>query len=312
MTDKPAASKSLPAFSLTDVSVLVGAPMLAGFAWFVPERYWPGIARALGPLAVSGLTPDPRATEGLIRRALAARQPAVSARDILRNMASEGILTFLQVLRSYRWDRWTPAVRIAHVERVSEALQAGRGVILWVVHAFHGRLAAKVAFRLAGLSVSHLSSPIHGFSSTRFGVRYLNRLQTAAEDRHLAERILLPLEGQNAALNIVVRRLRANRIVSVTALRGAARTVGVPFLDGRLLLAPGAPALAHMTGATVLPVFAFRGETGVVEVTVEPPIEIAADTPRDEAVARAVRHYAAVLEPYVLRYPGQWLGWPEL
>lgn len=286
--------------------------MLIGLGWLVPERYWPGIARALSPLAVSGLTPDPRATEGLIRRTLGARQPAVSARDILRNMASEGILTFLQVLRSYRWDRWTPAVRIAHAERVTEALQAGRGVILWVAHGFHGRLGAKVAFRQAGLSVSHLSRPTHGFSSTRFGVRYLNRLQTAVEDRHLAERILLPLEGQNAALNVVVRRLRANRIVSVTALRGEARTVEAPFLDGRLLLAPGAPALAHMTGATVLPVFAFRGETGVVEVTVEPPIEIAADAPRDEAVVRAVRHYAAVLEPYVLRYPGQWLGWPEL
>ena len=112
-------------------------------------------------------------------------------------------------------------------------------------------------------------------------MRYLNWIQRAPEDRHLAERIELPLGGQNAALNVIVRRLRANRVVSITAQRGTGKTVNVPFLEGTLPLAPGAPSLAHMTGATLLPVFAFRDESGVVDVTVEPPIEIAADMPRD-------------------------------
>jgi lauroyl/myristoyl acyltransferase len=227
-------------------------------------------------------------------------------------MAGEGILAFLQVLRSHRFDRWVPAVRLAGFDRIERALQAGRGVVLWVAHAFHGHLAAKVAFRKAGLSVSHLSRPTHGFSSSRFGIGYLNRIQTAVEDRYLAERILLPLEGQNAALNLLVRRLRANGVVSITAQRGTGRTVDAPFLGGSLALAPGAPALADMTGATLLPVFAFRDESGVVEVTVEPPIEIRSGAPREAAVAHAVRSYAAVLEPYVLRHPGQWLGWVQL
>src|SRR4030095_1106581 len=104
---------------------------------------------------------------------------------------------------------------------------------------------------------------------------------------HLAERIQLPLEGQNAALNIVIRRLRANSVVSITAQRGTGRTVDAPFLDGRLLLAPGGPTLAHITGATLLPVFAFRDESGVIDVPVEPPIEVPADAPRDAAVAAA-------------------------
>jgi lauroyl/myristoyl acyltransferase len=214
------------------------------------------------------------------------------------------------VLKSYRPDRWAPAVRTVNFERVEQARQSGRGVILWFAHAFHGHLGAKVAFRRA--QRQPVSRPIHGFSSTKFGVRYLNWLQRLVEDRHLAERIQLPLEGQNAALNIVIRRLRANSVVSITAQRGTGRTVDAPFLDGRLVLAPGGPALAHITSATLLPVFAFRDESGVIDVTVEPLIEVAADAPRNSTVAAAVRRYAAVLEPYVLRYPGQWLGWPQL
>jgi lauroyl/myristoyl acyltransferase len=312
VSTKPGGTEPARAFSMDDVGVLVGIPLLLGLAWLVPENYWPPIGQVLSPLAISGLTPDPTTTLGSIRRTLGSRLPATDARNILRSMASEGILTFFQILKCYRFDRWTPAVRLANFERVEQAQQSGRGVILWVAHAFHGHLGAKVAFRRAGLSVSHLSRPTHGFSSTKFGVRYLNWLQRVVEDRHLAERIQLPLEGQNAALNVVVRRLRANSIVSITAQRGTGRTVDAPFLDGRLLLAPGGPVLAHMTGATLLPVFAFRDESGLVDVTVEPPIEVPADAPREQAVADAVRRYATVLEPYVLRCPGQWLGWPQL
>jgi hypothetical protein len=71
----------------------------------------------LSPLAISGLTPDPETTLGSIRRTLGSRLPATDARKILGSMASEGILTFFQILKSYRLDRWAPAVRIANFER---------------------------------------------------------------------------------------------------------------------------------------------------------------------------------------------------
>lgn len=292
--------------------MLVGLPFLTAIAWLLPEPRWPAAAQALSPLAVSGLTPDREGSARAIERTLGRRLPAASARGILRGMAGEGILSLLQVLRSHRGDRWAPAVGLAGFERVEKARQAGRGVILWVAHGFHGHLGAKVAFGRAGLAVTHLSSPTHGLSSSRFGIRYLNRLQTTVEDRYIAERVLLPMQGQNAALNVLVRRLRANRVVSITAQRGTGRTVDAPFLEGMLPLAPGGPALAHMTGAALLPVFAFRSAEGVIEVTVEAPIAMRADAPRDAAVAQAVGAYAAILEPYVLRHPDQWLGWVQL
>lgn len=286
--------------------------MLIGPAWSVPERHLRTIAWTLRRLALSDLTDNPQLAADQIRRALGDRLPTLSGRQILESMASEGILTFLQVLRGLRPDRWAPSARLINVEHVRAAQAAGRGVILWVAHGFHGHLSAKVAFHRAGLSVSHLSKLDHGFSASKFGMGYLNRLQTVIEDRYLAERILLPMEGQNASLNTIVRRLRSNSVVSITAQRGTGRTVTVPFLDNRLSLAPGGPALAYMTGATLLPVFAFRDDSGAINVTVEPPIELDRAAPRDEAVAQAIRTYVARLEPYVLKHVGQWLGWLQL
>ena len=302
----------VPAFSSTDLSVLAGLPFLAALARLTPERHWPVIGRALSPLAVSDLASDPAAAALLIRRTLGDRLPNLSGRDILRGMAAEGIVTFLQVLRSYPRGRWQPTTRTTNFAHVRAAQNAGRGVILWVAHAFHGHLAAKIAFHGEGLGVTHLSHPTHGFSSSRFGIRHLNPLQTAVEDPYLTERVLLPLGGQNAALNVLARRLRANGIVSITGQRGQARVVEAPFLDGVISLAPGAPALGHMTGAAVIPVFAFRGADNVVEVAAEAPIEVSPELPRDSAVKRAVETYARLLEAYVLRYPEQWLGWVQL
>jgi lauroyl/myristoyl acyltransferase len=135
-------------------------------------------------------------------------------------------------------------------------------------------------------------------------------MQTRIEDRYIAERVMLPLQGQNAALPTLVKRLKANRVVSITGQRGTGRTVDARFLDGRLPLATGAPTLAAMTGAKLLPVFAFRAADGVVDVIVEP--EISLEGAREQAIVAAVQDFAARSEPYVLRTPGQWLSWVQL
>ena len=305
---------------MTDVGVLLGAPAFTLPAWLLPERHWPALARRLSPMAIGDLTQDAAATEAIIRKTLGPRLSALPARTILRDMGAEGILTFFQVLKCYRpngWnlDGWVPPVRIAGFEHVQAALAAGRGAVLWVSHAFHGHLGAKIGFDRAGLEVVHLSTPAHGFSATRFGMRYLNRMQTRIEDRYISERVLLPLPGQRAggqtaALPRLVKRLKANRVVSITGQRGTGRSIEARFLDGSLPLAPGAPALAQLTGAKLLPVFAFRAADGVVDVSVEP--EIALEGNRDAALAAAVQAFAARSEPYVLRYPGQWLSWVQL
>ena len=306
---------SQKSFTGTDLGVLIGAPAFTLPAWFLPERAWPSLARALSPMAVGDLTQDPAAAAALIRKTLGSRRAEIPAEHILRDMGAEGIFTFFQVLKCYRPGGWEPAVRVAGFEHVQAALAAGSGAVLWASHAFHGHLGAKIGFRRAGLEVVHLSTPAHGFSASKFGVRYLNRIQTRIEDRYIAERVMLPLPGQksggrNAALQTLAKRLKANKVVSITGQRGTGRMVEARFLDGTLPLAPGAPALAQLTGAKLLPVFAFRAADGAIEVTVEPEIELRG--PRETAVAEAVQAFADRSVPYVLRTPGQWLSWVQL
>ena len=290
--------------------MLIGAPIFTLPAWLLPERHWLALGRLLSPMAIGDLTQDAAATEAAIRATLGERLSDLPAKTILRDMGVEGIFTFFQILKCHRFDGWAPAVRITGFEHVQAALASGRGAVLWVSHGFHGHLGAKVGFHRAGLAVVHLSTPAHGFSTTKFGVRYLNRMQTRIEDRFIAERVMLPLQGRNAALQTLVKRLKANKVVSITGQRGVGRTATARFLDGSLPLAPGAPALAQMTGAKLFPVFAFRAADGVVEVTVEP--EIVLEGTRNEAIAASIQDFAARSEPYALRYPGQWLSWVQL
>lgn len=301
---------SQQSFSGTDLGVLIGAPFFMLPAWLLPENTWPSLGRLLSPMAIGDLTKDAAASAAIIRKTLGARLPDLPAKTILRDMGAEGIFTFFQVLKCYRFDGWLPAVRINGLEHVHAALAAERGAVLWVSHAFHGHLGAKIGFHRAGLRVVHLSTPAHGFSATKFGVRYLNRMQTRIEDRFIAERVMLPLSGQNAALQTLVKRLKANKVVSITGQRGTGRTVDARFLDGVLPLAPGAPTLAQMTDAKLLPVFAFRAPDGAIDVTIEP--EIMLEGGREAAVARAVQEFATRSEPYALRCPGQWLSWVQL
>jgi lauroyl/myristoyl acyltransferase len=296
----------------SDIGVLGGIPVLLVLAWCVPERFWGRIARLLAPLSISTFTSNRALTEATIARTLGRRGGTIAANRILPGIAAERTIAVLQILRCYRPFRRDPRVRLHGLDRVERARQAGRGVMLWVSHGIHGDLGAKAAFRAGGLAVGHLSTPAHGFSTSRFAIRFLNPVHNAAEDRYLEERILTPLDGSPAALQAIVRRLRANRVVSLTAHRGVGRYVEAPFLEGTLKVAPGAPILAHTTGAALVPVFPVRAADGAIDVTLGPIIDLPAGVPRGEAVEAAVRTYARTLEPFVLRDPAQWLGWVHL
>ncbi len=97
--------------------------------------------------------------------------------------------------------------------------------------------------------------------------------------------------------------------MSISVHPAAQTPLRVPFLNGTVTIATGAPDLAYATGAPVLPVFVVRDETGAFVVTVEPPLKIAAGASRRESSERVVRQYLERLAHYVARHPGQWLGW---
>jgi hypothetical protein len=110
------------------------------------------------------------------------------------------------------------------------------------------------------------------------------------------------------------RLLADNMIVSITAgdWEGV-RVLDVPIGQAVLGLSSGAPGLAHLTGAALLPIFGIRRAPGAaIDVIVERPIEPDRNVTRAAWVESAMREFADRLTPMIERHPEQWRDWNRL
>jgi lauroyl/myristoyl acyltransferase len=218
----------------------------------------------------------------------------------------------MQNLRSWRPGGWQPDISLRGVEHLSRALDRGKGAVLWVAHLAFNSGITKMALHRRGYRVSHLSRPEHGFSKTRFGIACLNPVRCIPEDRHIAERIVYDRNAPSTAMRRMVRALHAGEIVSITA--GAWEGSGLvdgPLLGGTLSLAIGAPRLALLTGAELLPVFSIRDREQRFAVVIESPIRLSRNGPSAESCRNAAVEYLARHEPWLRQFPEQWRGWKE-
>lgn len=287
---------------------------MAAVSWLLPPAAWRGYARAIGV----GQRLLGRSESAALARKVAlvadVARPDRTSESIVSAHVANRIEARLHAVASWRPGGWHPEIAVEGVDHIDCGLAAGNGAILWVADfVFHG-LVSKIGLSRAGYDVSHLSGPRHGWSSTRFGVRVINPVQTGAEARFLKERVImsdldLPTPYRVvAAMRALRKRLSKNGVVSISALTSDWGPEDVDFYRGRIRLASGPPSLAHASGAPLLPVFAFRDESGF-RVVVEPPICMRADLDRQEAASFAASDYARLLAGYVKRYPEQWMGW---
>lgn len=282
---------------LAHVGLLLG---LALPAWFLPKTTWPACCSAMGRL-----TWNP-ARRRRIRRALGG---AVADREVFRiseSIASEGLLGRIYLLHEYRVRPRTPTLELVGAGHIDAALARGRGAILWVSPFRHSDLMTKRTLREAGYTLTHLSRPEHGGGHTRFGIRFVSPVYQAIENRYLGTRLLLR-GGGVAALRQLVVQLGENALVSIAALETALRTVQVPFLETSIRLARGPVALAHRSGAPLLPVFTLRTGVDRFRTVVLPPLTVA-----DADGVAPFEQYARALEERVRAFPGQWVGWRSL
>lgn len=317
-TSKPltiaATAEPIKLISGEDVAIAFGLPIMTAIAWLAPPSAWMGVSRAFAP--IYGHMPSGR-RQGLIEcieRYLGDRPAATDAATVAKKLPRFEIWNILQYMRHYRPGGWRPTIRFSGQEHIEEGLAQGRGVIIWISHFVYCALITLMGFHGAGFRLNQLSYPTHGFSSTRFGMRVLNPIQGAIENRFLGRRVEMGLDDGSGAIAGLRGALQENRVISLAVRNIARRPLEVPFFDGMISMAVGAPYLAYTTGATLLPVFTLWDEddSGAFSVTVEPPLEVRSDVERGEALHRGARQYARLLESYVLRYPDQWLGWSHL
>ncbi|WP_162917107.1 LpxL/LpxP family acyltransferase [Dongia deserti] len=295
----------------SDLAIAGSLVALLPPSWLLPERSWRRLCRAVA--RAPGLVD--RKTLGLtiagIVRGLQLDHRRAST--IALDLQAAVYELRMQNLRGWRPGGWRPEVALKGEEHIVRALERGNGVILWVAHfAFNGGIT-KVALHKRGYRVSHLSRPEHGFSKTRFGIEWLNPVRCIPEDRYLAQRIVYDRRAPSTAMRRMTRALASGNIVSITA--GAWEGSGLvegPFLGGTLALATGAPRLAALTGAALLPVFSIRDRGGRFVALVEPPISASPDMVSSEYCTAATAEYLSRHEPWVRQFPEQWRGWKEL
>jgi lauroyl/myristoyl acyltransferase len=295
------------AIRASDLGLAAALAALLPIAWLVPERRWPGLAERL----VAACWPRRRREARLsqIKAAFGALDDD-AARRTERESCAVWILRQLQLLRCYRPGGWRPVTRIDGRERIEAALQRGTGVILWTAPFRFSDLATKIGMHAGGYALTHLSMPDHGWSSTRFGVRWLNPVWTAVESRYVKERVVIDTDDPKHATERIRSAVRANGIVSITAIRGAARRpAAIRILQARYRLGLGAPMLAHDTGAALLPVFTVRRPDGSFHILIDEPVPIDATLPRPEAALAAVEEMGRRIERQVRLAPGQWNWW---
>lgn len=300
-----------PAWALSDIGIGAALAAQVPLSWLLPERSWEPFWRlaARFPLTTS---------RSAIRRTAEGIAAALGERDRRRAEAiAEEIKAAVyemrfQDLRAWRPGGWNPSIALEGEDHLKAALAGGKGAILWLAPFVFNNGPTKIAFHRQGYRVSHLSSPQHGYSETRLGIATLNRVRCIPEDRYLAQRIVFDENAPSTAMRRMMRALKAGEVVSIVA----ASTEGFemikgPIFDGRLPVAIGAPRLAGLTGAPILPVFTVRDPAIGFRVAVEAPIVPLSGVAKDEGLIAATSEFLRRSEPWVRRYPGQWRAWSK-
>jgi lauroyl/myristoyl acyltransferase len=303
--------KGGPAWHRSDLGAIVSMVLLLPAAWLLPERLWAPLCRTR--IALSSMTGASaiKRTARTVRTALG--DPDVARSEaIMRGLKAAVHEMRMQDLRGWRPGGWQPPIALEGEEHLKAALGGGRGAVLWLAPFVFNSGPTKIVLHGKGYRVSHLSSPKHGVSETRFGVKYLNRIRCIPEDRYLVDRIVFDSAAPTTAMRRMMRALKAGEVVSIVASSTEGyEMIRGPIFGGRLPVAVGAPRLAALTGAPLLPAFTVRDRDAGWRIVVEPPIPLASDKSSDERAIAAVAEFLRRSEPWVRRYPEQWRAWSK-
>jgi lauroyl/myristoyl acyltransferase len=311
LVQKRRKSTERAAWSVSDIKTALSLAALLPAAWILPERWWAPLWRAGTHLPFIASRRAIRRTAKTIQATLG-NVSAAHARAVARGLKAAVYEIRCQDLRAWRPGGWAPKLSLEGETHLIGALEGGKGAVLWVSPTVFNSLPTKIALHGKGYKVSHLSSPGHGFSETRFGIEKLNRVRCIPEDRYLAQRIVFDSAAPTSAMRRMMRALQAGEVVSIVAANTEGfEMVHAPIFGGRLPVAVGAPRLAALTGAPLLPTFVLRDPEHGFRIIIEEPIALDAKAPADQRTVAAASEYLRRSEPWIRRYPEQWRGWSK-
>lgn len=302
-------------WSASDVATVLGLALLLPPAWILPESLWRPFWRGLARIPVLTSAKAARRTGKIIARALGTIKPGQGG-GIARDLKACVYEMRMQDLRGWRpsWlgGDWQPRMVLEGEAHLKAALAGGKGAVLWLAPFVFNSGPTKFAIHRNGYRVFHLSSPHHGYSETRFGIRYLNKVRCVPENRHITERVTYDREAPATAMRRLMRAVKGGDIATIVAASTeGTEIIKAPIFGGRVPVAVGAPRLAALTGAPLLPVFTVRDAELGYRVAIEAPITLDPGLGSDQRVMAAAAEFLRRSEPWVRRYPEQWRAWSK-
>lgn len=303
--------KSEVAWLWSDVGTTLQLALLLLPVWLTPDGFWTAAWRIKARFRLR-TGPGIKRNRRIIQAALGIGDPR-QAEAIARDLRAGAHELKTQSLKTWRpFGGWRPRIALEGETHLRQALEKGKGAVLWIAPFVFYSGPTKIALHAKGYTVSHLSSPLHGFSGTRYGIAFLNRIQCKPEDRLIKERIVFDRNAPSTAMRRMVRALKAGEVVSIAAASTEGlEAIEAPFFGGITPIAVGAPRLAGLTGAPLLPMFTVRERDGTFRITIEAPIALDPKQSSDERCIAAATAFFRRLEPWVRSHPEQWRGWSK-
>lgn len=220
----------------------------------------------------------------------------------LAELSKAGMRSYMRYwMESFRLPAWSPeriaaSVDIRDVHRVTEGLEAGKGVIVALPHLGNWDLAG--AWVTTGLKVPFTTVAERLKPETLY-------------DRFVAYRQGLGMEvlphSGGAAFGTLARRLRAGGLVCLVADRDlSASGVEVDFFGDTARMPAGPALLAQQTGALLLPVTLWYDGTPVMRARVHPPVPVPESGSRAEKSSAMTQALADAFATGIAEHPEDW------
>jgi KDO2-lipid IV(A) lauroyltransferase len=226
--------------------------------------------------------------------------PDASA-EALRELSRAGMRSYLRYwLEAFRLPTWSPervraSLAIDGVHHVDEGMAAGRGVIAALPHLAN--------WDLAGAWIAERGYPFTTVAERLRPESLFDRFVAYRES--LGMEVLAHSGGAAGAFEVMTERLRAGGLVCLVADRDLSSSgVEVTFFGERARMPAGPALLALRTGAPLLPVTLWYGDT--LEGRVHPPVPVPEHGTTAEKAAAMTQALADVFARGIAEHPQDW------
>ncbi|MFJ1750307.1 phosphatidylinositol mannoside acyltransferase [Streptomyces sp. NPDC088116] len=273
---------------------------LYGLGWGVVKKLPEPVAKALGR-TIADLVWKRRGKSVLRLESNLARVVPDAGPERLAELSKAGMRSYMRYwMESFRLPSWSrervsDGVEIKDIAFMTDALAAGRGVVLALPHMANWDLA--------------------GAWLTRQGVPFTTvaeRLEPATlYDRFVAYREglgmeVLPHTG-GSAFGTLARRLRDGGLVCLVADRDLSESgVEVDFFGDTARMPAGPGLLAQQTGALLMPVALWFDDSQVMRGRVYPPVDVPETGTRAEKTSVMTQAMADAFATGIAEHPEDW------